>query len=390
MKTRMPRMTLQPKHAGSAPRQDGMRLLRTLPPTLLPALAAALLLLPLSACKQEQQEVADTPAPAVRVLDTVVVHAQQVHDQLVLAARIQANPTTVVKIYPPISGRVLALRVLPGQEVRKGQTIAMLQSSDLAQAKSDYDKAKIEAARADLQLDRARELLKHEVMAQKDYDDLAAIDASDHAELARTIRTLHILGYNETDATDLVAVRSPIAGVVLDVNTASGELQRSLDNAVAIGTIADVNPIWVVADLFPRDVKAVRIGQPVDVSVNGYPDVVYHGVVSNISDAVDPQTLTLKVRVVLPNPRHLLKPQMYATVAVTNENRTAIVVPSTAVIRDGVSTFVYVETADGKYQRREVQLGAAHDTSVEIVGGLKDGERVVGVGSELLRGMGAE
>ncbi|MGI8770484.1 MAG: efflux RND transporter periplasmic adaptor subunit [Acidobacteriaceae bacterium] len=367
-----------------------MRLLRALAGAAVPAVVAAVLLLPLSACKREPQEAADTPVPAVRVLDTVVVHPQQVHDQLVLAARVQANPTAVVKIYPPISGRVLALRVLPGQEVQKGQTVAMLQSSDLAQAKADYEKAKIEAARADLQLDRARELLKHEVMAQKDYDDLAAIDASDHTDLARTIRTLHILGYKETDATDLVAVRSPIAGVVLDVNTASGELQRSLDNAVAIATIANVNPIWVVADLYPRDVKAVRTGQPVDVRVSGYPDVVYHGVVDNISDAVDPQTLTLKVRVVLPNSRHLLKPQMYATVSVTNESRTAIVLPSTAVIRDGISTFVYVENADGKYQRRDVQIGVAHDTSVEIVGGLKDGERVVGVGSELLRGTGAE
>jgi membrane fusion protein, heavy metal efflux system len=80
---------------------------------------------------------------------------------------------------------------------------------------------------------------------------------------------------------------------------------------------------------------------------------------------------------------------MYATVSVTNESRTAIVLPATAVIRDGVSTFVYVQIAD-KYQRRDVQIGAAHDTAVEIVGGLHDGERVVGVGSELLRGTGAE
>jgi cobalt-zinc-cadmium efflux system membrane fusion protein len=192
------------------------------------------------------------------------------------------------------------------------------------------------------------------------------------------------------DATDLVAVRSPIAGVVLDVNTASGELQRSLDNATPIATIANISTIWVLADLFPRDVKVVHVGQPVDVRVNGYPDVVYHGAVNNISDAVDPQTLTLKVRIVLANPHHMLKPQMYATVSVTNESRTAIVLPATAVIRDGVSTFVYVQNGDDKYQRRDVQMGAAHDTSVEIIGGLHDGERVVGVGSELLRGTGAE
>jgi cobalt-zinc-cadmium efflux system membrane fusion protein len=313
-----------------------------------------------------------------------------VHDALTLAARIQANPTTVVHIYPPISGRVLALKVLPGQEIAKGQIVGMLQSTDLQQARSDYEKAKIEAARADLQLNRARDLLQHQVMAQKDFDDLNAVDQADHAELARALQTLHILGYKETDTSDLVAIRSPIQGVVLDVNTASGELQRSLDNATSIATIANISDVWVLADLYPRDVQAVRRGQPVDVRVNGYPDTVFHGVVDNVSDAVDPQTLTLKVRVVLPNPHHRLKPQMYATVAVTNESRKAIVVPATAVIRDGVTTYVFVQTGENKYIRRDVQLGQAHDTTVEITGGLSEGDRVVSTGAELLRGTGSE
>jgi membrane fusion protein, heavy metal efflux system len=335
-------------------------------------------------------DAADMPAPQYRVLDTVVAHLQPVHDSLTLPARVQANPTTVVHIYPPISGRVLALKVLPGQEIAKGQTVGMLQSTDLQQARSDFEKARIEAARADLQLNRARDLLQHQVLAQKDFDDLQAIDQADHAELGRAKETLHILGYKETDTSDLVAIRSPIQGVVLDVNTASGELQRSLDNATPIATIANINDVWLIADLYPRDVQAVRRGQPVEVRVNGYPDTVYHGVVDNVSDAVDPATLTLKVRVVLPNPHHLLKPQMYAAVSVTNENQPAIVVPATAVIRDGVSTYVYVQTGENKYQRRDVTLGATHDTTVEITSGIHQGDRVVSTGAELLRGAGAE
>jgi cobalt-zinc-cadmium efflux system membrane fusion protein len=320
----------------------------------------------------------------------VVAHVQPVHDQLTLAARIQANPTTVVHIYPPISGRVVALKVLPGQEVAKGQVVGMLQSTDLQQTRSDYEKARIEAARADLQLNRAKDLLQHQVMAQKDYDDLAAVDQAAHAELSRALETLHILGYKETDTSDLVAIRSPIQGVVLDVNTATGELQRSLDNATPIATIANISDVWVVADLYPRDVQAVRRGEPVEVQVSGYPDSVLHGVVDNVSDAVDPQTLTLKVRVVLANPHHRLKPQMYATVAVTNQNRTAIVVPATAVIRDGVSTYVYIQTGENKYVRRDVRVGDAHDATVEITGGLNEGDRVVSTGAELLRGSGSE
>lgn len=358
---------------------------------LCPSLVVAGALLLTTGCEgHKAADASDTPAPQYRVFDTVMAHAQPVQDQLTLPGRIQANPTTVVHIYAPISGRVLALKVLPGQEIAKGQVVGMLQSTDLQQARADYEKAKIETARADLQLNRARDLLQHEVMSQRDYDDLAAVDQADHAELARTLQTLHILGYSETDTTNLVAIRSPIPGVVLDVNTASGELQRSLDNATPIATIANINDVWVVGDLFPRDVQSVHRGQPVDIRVNGYPDTVYHGTVDNISDAVDPQTLTLKVRVILPNSKRRLKPQMYSTLSITNQKRNAILVPATAVIRDGVSSYVFLEPTDGKYVRRDVQTGQAHDSSVEIIAGLHDGDRVVSTGAELLRGAGSE
>jgi len=349
------------------------------------SVAAPFALLLLTACKHEQPAPAANPSPARSVVETITVHSQQVTNQLALAAKVMANPTSVVHIFPPISGRVVALKVLPGQEVSKGQQIGMLQSSDAAQTRADFQKAKIEAARADLQLQRARDLLQHEVMAQRDFDDLTAMDDADHAELERARQALRILGFSENDTSDTIPIHSPISGVVLDVGTAVGELQRSLDNANAIATIADINPIWVVGDLYPRDLRAVHVGQPVEISVNGYPDQVFHGAIDNISDAVDPTTLTLKVRVVLENSQHRLKPQMYATITVTNNKGTGIVVPSTAVIQNGKEAFVFVQTSPGKYARRTVTLGTTHDTSYEITQGLADGDTVVSSGAELLR-----
>jgi membrane fusion protein, heavy metal efflux system len=343
-------------------------------------------LLFMTACKKDQPAAETAPAkPAQSVVETVEVHSQVVANQLMLPAHIMANPTSVVHLYPPISGRVVALKVLPGQEVTKGQELGMLQSSDAAQTRSDFEKAKIEAARADLQLHRAQELLRHEVMAQRDYDDLKAADDSDHAELERARQALHILGFNENDTSDTIPLRAPISGAVLDVGTGAGELQRSLDNANSIATIADINSIWVVGDLYPRDLGSVKVGQPVDITVNGYPGDVYHGTISNISDAVDPTSLTLKVRVVLANPQHKLKPQMYATIAVTSHKGNAIVVPATAVVQNGKSTFVFVETSLGKYARRDVVLGATHDTTDEVTQGLNDGDKIVSTGAELLR-----
>jgi membrane fusion protein, heavy metal efflux system len=348
------------------------------------SLFAATLLLGMSACRNEQAT-PQTSGPKQQVLETTVVHRQQVASQLVLPARIQANPTAMVHIYPMISGRVLSLRILPGQQVSKGETIGTLQSSEAAQARSDFEKAKIEADRADLQLNRGKELLAHEVMAQRDYDDLKALDETDHADLERARQTLHMLGFSENSTSDVIPIKAPISGVVLDVGTGPGEMQRSLDNATAIATIANINTVWVVGDLYPSDQAAVHVGQPVEITVSGYPGLTLHGTIANVSDAVDPVSLTLKVRVVLPNPGYRLKPDMYAKMMITNRERQVIVVPSTAVIQNGQSTFVFVETAPGKYERRNVTLGDTHTDSDEILQGLNDGDQVVTTGAELLR-----
>ncbi|MGA7523091.1 MAG: efflux RND transporter periplasmic adaptor subunit [Acidobacteriaceae bacterium] len=345
------------------------------------ALAAALSLL---GCRGNAPP-AQTATPKQHVVETVTVHRDKVASQLVLPARVTANPTEMVHIYPLISGRVLSLRILPGQQVHKGETIGTLQSSDAAQARSDFEKAKIEADRADLQLNRAKELLAHDVMAQRDYDDLKALDAADHAELERARETLHMLGFSENDTSDIVPITAPISGVVLDVGTGPGELQRSLDNATAIATIANINSIWVVGDLYPRDQGKVHVGQPAAITVNGYPGMTLHGAVANISDAVDPVSLTLKVRVVLPNPQYRLKPDMFANMTLTGTERNVIEVPATAVIRNGHDTFVFLETAPGKYERRNVTLANTGTDTDDVAQGLNDGDSVVSQGAELLR-----
>lgn len=336
-------------------------------------------------CSGRRQPATSNAAVENKVIETATVHSRPLTSQFVLPAKVMANPTDVVHIYPPISGRVIALKVLPGQEVHKNQEIATLQSSDAAQARSDYEKAKIEAARADLQLQRAKDLLQHQVLAQRDYDDLKALDESDHAELQRASQALAILGLGVNATSDTIPLRAPISGVVLDVGTAAGELQRSLDNATSIATIADINSIWVVGDLYPRDLGSVKVGEPVDVSVNGYPGMVLHGIINNISDSVDPVSLTLKVRVVLLNPGHKLKPEMYATIAVTNRTGSAITVPSTAVIRNGAQAFVFVIGPENKPVRRNVTLGETSAAIDQVTQGVQDGDRVVSTGAELLR-----
>ena len=221
-------------------------------------------------------------------IEVATVHAQAVTDRLELAARVEPDPTRVVHIYSQVTGRLVELYVRPGQEVKKDQTIGLIQSSEITEARADYDKAKIEVARSDHQLDRAKLLLQHEVMAQRDYDDIEAANQAAHAELTRTIQRIHMLGFSPEGSSDTVALRAPISGAVLEIGTASGEMQRSLDNASPIATIANLDPVWILGDVFERDLGTLRSAQSVDVTLPAYPGETLHGRISNISDAMDP------------------------------------------------------------------------------------------------------
>jgi cobalt-zinc-cadmium efflux system membrane fusion protein len=318
-------------------------------------------------------------------IEVSTIHPQAVTDRLELAARVEPDPTRVVHIYSQVTGRLVELYVRPGQEVTKDQTIGLIQSSEIAEARADYDKAKIEVARSDRQLDRAKLLLQHEVMAQRDYDDIEAADQAAHAELTRTIQRIHMLGFSPEGSSDTVALRAPISGAVLEIGTASGEMQRSLDNATPIATIANLDSVWILGDVFERDLGTVRSAESVDVTIPAYPGETLHGTISNISDAMDPTSRTVKVRLIVPNRQHRLKPEMFATLSIARTTAQQFIVPTTAVVHEGSSSYVFMQTASGKYEQHQVTTGAIHDKTVVVTAGLKDGDRIVTTGAALLR-----
>lgn len=351
-------------------------------------IATAIAVIPLTACRQADRPKQSQPANVG--IETAVVHSIERADSLEVPAHVTADPAHVVHIYPPLSGRILGLDVLPGQMVSKGQVIALLQSSDIAAARSDFQKAKIEVIRADSALNRGKLLLTHDVLSRADFDQLQAADETAHSELERTRQHIHELGFDENSASDTVPLRAPISGVVLDIGTAAGEMQRSLDNATAIATIANLNTVWIVGDVFERDLATLRPGRMVDVLVPAYPNLKLSGRINNVSDAIDPTTHTLKMRVVLPNPKHMLKSDMFATIRVTGATRTVFVLPATAVVHEGDKTFAFVVNASGAFDERPVTIGHAFSSGaeqkVEILNGINDGDKVVTAGGALLRG----
>jgi len=315
----------------------------------------------------------------------VKVERKQVADYLEVSGRIQPDPTRVVRVFPPVGGRVITVEVRPGDRVHKGQVLAELESSDVAAARSDYQKARADAGVKQKTLQRAALLFEHQVLSEKEYQQVTADAEMSTAELERTRSRLRVLGVSPEGTSDRFVVVAPRPGVVLDIGAAPGEISRSLDAPSPLCTLADLSAVWAVGDVYEKDLAGLKAGTPAQVSANAYPERKWEARVAAISGALDPVTRTLKLRVVLANSGENLKPEMFVSIRLLRSSVAGLAIPSSAVLREGSGAYVFVQKAPGHFERRAVILGRTLNSEVEVTSGLAEGDVVVAEGALLLR-----
>ena len=318
-------------------------------------------------------------------VQTIVVAQKSVPDYLEIAGRIQPDPTKVIHVYPPLGGRVTSVEVRPGDHVRRGQEIATLDSSDVAAARSDYQKSRTDAELKARALVRAADLYQHNAIAEKDYQQAVADDQMAKSELDRARTQLKVLGVSPDGAMDSLSVTAPRDAVVLDVGAAPGEFSKSLDAPAPLCTLADLSTVWVMGDVYEKDIVGVKAGDRAEISVSAYPDQKLEGAVGNVGDAIDPVTHALRLRVILPNPGDRLKPEMFASIRVLRSTVRGIQVPTSALLRESGGVFVFVQKSPGHFEKRPVTLGRAVGSDIEVTAGLQAGETVVTEGALLVR-----
>ena len=174
-------------------------------------------------------------------------------------------------------------------------------------------------------------------------------------------------------------------GIVTDIGAASGEFSTALAAPAPLCTIADISTVWAVGDIFEKDLAAAKSGEAATVTLNAYPGQQWTGRVSVISDTVDPITRTLHLRVILPNPGDRIKPSMFGSIRVLRSSNSGILLPASAVVREGNDSYVYVGKGNGRFERRNVTLGRSVDGSLEILSGLRPGDTIISQGALLLR-----
>jgi membrane fusion protein, heavy metal efflux system len=324
-------------------------------------------------------------APDAKGIQTMTVKTSEVPNYLELAAHIEADPTRVVHVFAPAGGRIIQLTVRPWQKVAKGQTLALLQSSNLARAMADFHKGAADYEVKQKQLARAQDLLNHHAIAEKDFQQAQADAQMAKAELEAAREQILVLGMDPDKAGAQLRVTAPRSGVVLDVGAAQGEFSKSLDAPMPLCTIADITAVWAVGDVFEKDLSAVKSGQEATVTLNAYPGESLKGRISMVSDTVDPVTRTLHVRVVLQNGNARIKPAMFGSISILRSKSQGIVVPASAVIRESNSAYIFVDKGNGKYERRNVKLGRPLDGSLEIISGIAADDKIVFEGGLLLR-----
>ena len=318
-------------------------------------------------------------------IQTMTVKSAAVPEYLELAAHIEADPTRVVHVFAPAGGRITELKVRPWERVEKGQTLALLESSDLARAMADFHKSVADNDVKQKQLTRSEDLLAHHAIAEKDYQQAVADAQSSKAALEASREQILLFGMDPDKAASQLRVTAPRSGVIVDVGAAQGEFSKSLDAPMPLCTIADISTVWALGDVYEKDLNAVKSGQDALITLNAYPDQHLSGRISVVSDTVDPVTRTLHVRVILPNNDGRIKPAMFGSIRILRSTSQGILVPTAAVIREGTEAYVFVGKGNGKYERRNVKLARTFDGSVEITSGLSAGDTIVSEGALLLR-----
>lgn len=301
-----------------------------------------------------------------------------------LNARLAYDDNHTARVYPPIAGRVLKITADAGREVRAGDELLVLDAPDYAQATADDVKAKADLLRKRQALERARELLPVNGIAQKDFESTEADFHQAEAEEQRAAARLHNLQSVATVTDGKFVLRAPVGGMVSERQVSVGSEVRT-DGANPLFVITDPKRLWALIDLPELYLDKVKVGQPVSVEVDAYPGEVFKARIAVIAEALDPVTRRIQVRAEIDNSANRLKPEMFARVTpVLDSHRSVPRVPNSALFTLGLHNYVFVEQGAGVLQRRRVELGVQSHEYSYVKDGLHAGERVVTTGALLL------
>jgi cobalt-zinc-cadmium efflux system membrane fusion protein len=275
------------------------------------------------------------------------------------------------------SGRVIEVDARLGDEVKKGQLLLKVRSSDISGAFSDYRKAVKNEQLAKIQLDRAKLLFDGGAIAKSALDVAQNAEENAKVDVETTEEHLKVLGSDPQHPEGIVDVYAPVSGVITDQQVTAGSGVQAL-SAPNPFTISDLSHVWIVCDVYENDLPLVRVGEFADIRLNAYPNRVFKGRIGNIGPILDPNIRTAKVRLEVENPG-LMRIGMFVTATFHGETQTVhAAVPATAILHLHDRDWIYVPAEDAHFRRVEVTAGnTLPGDQQEIISGIEPGQQVV-------------
>ena len=343
-----------------------------------------------SAIHGDHAELFTIPQDQMSHVQVVTIHPTTIGRSLRLTGAVAYNSFHTTPVITQVSGLVSKIVVVPGQKVTLGDPMLYVASPDYSQLRTNYLKAKDAYALAQKAYARAQDLYQHHAMAEQGLEQAASAEVQAGGDLVSAQAALKVMGITDPDTlvqappSFEVPVKAPIAGLVVEQDVAVGQLIQP--GSTQCYMLSDTSSVWVLVNVYQKDLPYVRVGDAVTIQTDSYPDV-FHGRISYIAASLDPATRTLQARIDTPNPGDKLKKDMYVTATVqAGSIPNAIAVPDAAVLRDNENQpFVYAMTSSSQFGRRTVTLGESLNGQTEITSGLKSGDQVVGNGSLFLQ-----
>jgi membrane fusion protein, heavy metal efflux system len=330
------------------------------------------------------------PADQMAHVQVLQVQASSLTRSLRLTGAVAYNSFHTTPVITQVSGPVSRVVVVPGQRVERGQPMLYVASPDYSQSRTNYLKARDAYALAQKAYERAKDLYQHHAIAEQNVEQAESAEVQASGDLAAAEAALKVLGITDPAAlvkappSFEVPVRAPISGEVVEQDVAAGQLLQLTTTQCFL--ISDTSTVWVLVNVYQKDLPYVQVGDPVTIQTEAYPDV-FQGRIAYVAASLDPNTRTLQARIETSNPGEKLKKDMFVAATVNAGTiPNAIAVPDSAVLRDNENQpFVYVEASASQFAKRPVTLGESLKGQTQITSGLKAGDRFIGDGSLFLQ-----
>lgn len=339
--------------------------------------------------KQETLPVNEVANEALNI-KTAIVEELVIDDVVKTTGEIEEIVENHFDVNSPVQGKVISISAVLGDQVRTGQTLAVIQSTDVAGLQADIDQLGAELELAKSNFNRSKLLLEKGIIPEKDYQAAKAMLASQEAKLRASTNSVKILtqgSYGKEDGT--FYLKAPKSGTIVEKKITVGQIINPND---LLFHGIDLSTVWASANIYEKDITRIKQGQKVTASLDGIPDKVFTAQLSFIDSVLNKNNRTLAVKAVINNSDGLLKPGQFLQLAIhTGTKRNSVIIPRTALVEmdksdvEGKHKHLVYLKVDNKYVPREIEVQAHDSNTVEVISGLNPGEELVTQGAYQLQ-----